>query len=80
MVHFRAILNSGGTWRPKADWEWGVGGRSLPMEGILYIGVRGCPKRDISSLGVMGWGWEAAGNSSVVATMGGRVGWGGVGG
>ena len=35
----------------------------------FYIGVRGCPERDISSLGVMGWGLEAAGNSSVVALL-----------
>ena len=26
----------------------------------FYIGVRGMPKRDIESLGVMGWGLDAA--------------------
>ena len=26
----------------------------------MYVGVRGMPERDIESLGVMGWGLEAA--------------------
>ena len=30
----------------------------------LLVGVRGFPERDISSLCVMGWGWEMLGNSS----------------
>ena len=29
--------------------------------------MRGCPERDISSLCVMGWGWEMFGNSSAAA-------------
>ena len=32
--------------------------------GILEIGVRGSPERDISSLGAMGWGPAAGRNSS----------------
>ena len=36
-----------------------------------FVGVRGCPERDIPSLCVMGWGWEMLGNSSaaVVAAV-----------
>ena len=38
---------------------------------IFYIGVRVCPERVMSSLCVMGWGWEMLGNSSaaVVAAV-----------
>ena len=34
-----------------------------------FIGVRGCPERDIPSLCVMGWGWEMSGNSSAAAAV-----------
>ncbi len=42
------------------------------------VGVRGFPERDISSLCVMGWGWEMLGNSSA-AVAAAAVGGGGAG-
>ena len=40
---------------------------------LYYIGVRGCPERDIPSLCVMGWGWEMLGNSSAAAVAAAAV-------
>ena len=39
-------------------------GANSPQGAGLYIGVRGCPERVMSSLCVIGWGWEMLGNSS----------------
>ena len=32
----------------------------LKSDWIQFVGVRGMPERDIESLGVMGWGLDAA--------------------
>ena len=37
---------------------------------VFFNRSEGLPERDISSLGVMGWGLDAAGNSSVAAQAG----------
>ena len=46
-----------------------LGTKYLVLATKCLVGVRGCPERDISSLCVMGWGWEMLGNSSAVAAV-----------